>query len=120
MNYEAAWTTTFYRDRRGRSPVQDFLDGLDGRTRARVVQGFSLLEREGTNLGMPLARQVTGYRFWELRVQAARNNVRVFYFALSGRRILLLHAFLKKSQQTPRRELEIAARRLAEVVESKQ
>jgi phage-related protein len=46
--------------------------------------------------------------------------VRVFYFALSGRRILLLHAFLKKSQQTPRRELEIAARRLAEVVESKQ
>jgi phage-related protein len=66
---------------------------------------------------MPIARPVTGYRFWELRIQAGRSNVRVFYFFQSGRRILHLHAFHKKSQQTPRRELDIAAKRLDEIAE---
>jgi len=65
---------------------------------------------------MPLARRMAGYKFSELRVQASGNNVRVFYFFVTGRRIVLLHAFLKKSRHTPRRELEIAARRLAEMV----
>jgi phage-related protein len=51
-----------------------------------------------------------------LRVQAGRGNVRVFYFFMSGRRIVLLHAFWKKTRNTPKQELEMASRRLAEMV----
>jgi phage-related protein len=65
---------------------------------------------------MPLARPVTGERFWELRVQTAGNIVRVFYFALRGRRIMLLHGFVKKDRKTPRAELQVARRRYDEVV----
>jgi phage-related protein len=116
MEQNTAWVTVFYRDRRGKSPVQEFIDGLDSRTRAKVVRNLELLEQQGSNLGMPLSRPITGYRFRELRIQAAGNNIRVFYYILSGRRILLLHSFSKKSQQTSRRDLEVAANRLAEVI----
>ena len=116
---ETSWAVDYFRDRHGRSPVEEFLHGLDRTTRAKVFRSIAILEEQGTSLGMPLAQPVTGYRFWELRVQAARNSVRVFYFALSGHRILLLHAFAKKSQQTPRRELEIAASRFSETLERK-
>lgn len=64
-------------------------------------------------LGMPLARPVVSQRFWELRAQVAGNIVRVFYFAVSGRGIVLLHGFVKKDQKTPRAEIATAARRLA-------
>ena len=113
---EERWTVEFYRDTRGGSPVQEFLDELDEDMRAKVTRSLILLSEQGDRLGMPLARPVAGYRFRELRVQMSGNAVRVFHFATSGRRIVLLHGFMKKSQKTPLRELQIAANRYSEYV----
>ena len=63
---------------------------------------------------MPTAAPVTGYRFWELRVQTGGNNVRIFYFAFSGRRMILLHGYWKKTPKAPPVELALAARRMQE------
>lgn len=67
---------------------------------------------------MPFARPIVGQRFWELRVQAEGNIVRIFYFAVTGQRMILLHGFVKKDRRTPRSEIALAARRMAEILGS--
>jgi phage-related protein len=82
--------------------------------KAKIARDLLLLAEHGDRLGMPLSRPIVGYKFRELRVQMGGNAARVFHFATSGRRIILLHAFLKKSNKTSPRELQIAASRYAE------
>ena len=67
-------------------------------------------------MGMPYVRHLTG-KLWELRISSGRLDYRLLYFAHTGRRFVLLHAFSKKTQKTPRREIEIALRRMAELLE---
>ncbi len=68
----------------------------------------------GPNLGEPHTKAF-GNGLFELRLKGAEGIARVFYGTLVSRRIVILHSFVKKSQKTPRRELEIAERRLKEV-----
>ncbi|MBI3631139.1 MAG: type II toxin-antitoxin system RelE/ParE family toxin [Candidatus Sungbacteria bacterium] len=56
-----------------------------------------------------------GEGLFELRLKATEGIARVFYCTLVGRKIVMLHQFVKKSEKTPRRELEIAKRRMKEV-----
>jgi len=56
-----------------------------------------------------------GDGLFELRLKAAEGIARVFYCTLVGRRIVILHQFVKKTDKTPQRELEVARRRLKEV-----
>ena len=111
MSESYPWKIEFYRDERGRAPVQDFIEGLQPAIRRKVGRNINVLEREGDRLKMPLARPIAGYGFWELRVQMGRNIARIFYFLVTGRRIVFLHGFIKKTQAIPRTELEIAAAR---------
>ena len=55
---------------------------------------------------------------FELRVKGKEGIARVFYCTLVGQRIIMLHGFIKKSQQTPPKELKLARQRLAEVKKS--
>jgi phage-related protein len=57
-----------------------------------------------------------GEGLFELRVKGQEGIARVFYGTVIHRRIILLHVFIKKSQKTPKRELDIAKRRLQEVL----
>jgi len=52
-----------------------------------------------------------------LRVRAQVGAIRLFYFAHTGQRFVILHGFVKKSGKTPRRELEITAQRMQDVLE---
>ena len=72
------------------------------------------METYGSDLGMPHTRAM-GEGLFELRLKAAEGIVRVFYCTLVGRRIVMLHQFIKKSEKAPRKELEIAKRRMKEV-----
>jgi len=71
------------------------------------------MEIYGPNLGMPHTRAM-GEGLFELRLKAAEGIARVFYCTLIGQRIVMLHQFIKKSEKTPRKELEIARRRMKE------
>ena len=81
---------------------------------ARFLRYAERMEVYGPDLGMPHTRAV-GDGLFELRLKAAEGIARVFYCTLVGRRIVMLHQFTKKSEKTPRKELEIAMRRMKEV-----
>ncbi len=107
------WTVNFYRDSEGNVPVEDFLVGLPEKDRARIAWTINLLEEYGLQLGSPYVKHLRG-KLWELRIRAGRKAYRIIYFAYVGRQFVLLHGFLKKTRKTPRRELEIAERRMAD------
>lgn len=79
---------------------------------ARIVE---LLMEHGTNLRLPYSRTF-GDGLFELRPRGKSGIGRAFYCFLVGRRIVVLHAFVKKSQQTPERELKLARKRMKEVL----
>lgn len=68
----------------------------------------------GPNLGEPHTKAF-GDGLFELRLKGAEGIARVFFCTLVGRRIVMLHSFIKKSNKTPQRELEIAESRLKEL-----
>ena len=64
-------------------------------------------------LGLPHARPL-GDELWELRASAKSGIARLIYVTRPGQRLVLLHAFVKKTKQTPRRSIRIALKRLRE------
>ncbi len=81
---------------------------------ARYLRLTDLMIEFGPNLGMPHTRAM-GEGLFELCVKGQEGIARIFYCTVVQRHIVMLHVFIKKSQQTPKRELEIAKRRLQEV-----
>lgn len=69
----------------------------------------------GPSLGMPHTRSM-GTGLFELRLKAAEGIARVFFFTRTGQRIVVLHQFVKKTQKTPSKELNIARRRMKELL----
>ncbi len=69
----------------------------------------------GPNLGMPHTRAM-GEGLFEIRVTGQEGIAWVFYCTIVRRRMVMLHACIKKSQKTPKRELDIAKRRQREVL----
>ena len=68
----------------------------------------------GPNLGEPHTKAF-GEGLFELRLKGAEGIARVFFCTLVGKRIVMLHSFLKKSERTPLREREIAETRMKEI-----
>jgi phage-related protein len=54
-------------------------------------------------------------KLWELRAKAPEGIARGIYVTITGRKVLILHVFIKKSQKTPKQALEIARQRMKEV-----
>jgi len=104
-----SWTVTFY-DTDVESGILDLPAGL----LARFVRYAERMEEHGPDLGMPHTRAMGGGLF-ELRLKSGEGIARVFYCTIVNRRIVMLHHFVKKSQKTPRKELETARRRSKEV-----
>ena len=78
---------------------------------ARIAE---LLMKHGPNLRLPHSRTL-GDSLFELRPRGKSGIGRAFYCFVIGRRAVVLHAFVKKSQQTPDRELKLARKRLKEM-----
>lgn len=78
---------------------------------ARLVE---LLAEHGPALRLPHSR-ACGRGIFELRPSGRSGIGRAFYGFSSARQIVVLHAFIKKTQQTPERELKLARRRLKDV-----
>src|SRR5689334_19285626 len=110
MEPSTEWTTEFYLEASGRSPIEEFLDHLDLKTRTRFRWSMEQLRMRNVQAREPLVRHLEG-ELWELREESQTNIYRMIYFFFTGRRIIFLHGFQKKSQKTPRKELEIARRR---------
>jgi phage-related protein len=113
---DQGWSVGFYVEDSGRDPVGDFLRGLEDRTQARFLRAIEQLQIRNVQAREPLVRHLEG-KLWELRVESQTNIYRLLYFFFVGRRIVFVHGFQKKTQRTPRAEIELASRRMARFVE---
>lgn len=113
------WRTVYYKSASGGVPVREFVEEQDARTQERIRADLARLRRFGVTLGAPYVRKLAGRDFWELRTRVGSDAYRTFYFAPAslGRKFVLLHAFRKKSQRTPRQELETAEARMKDYLE---
>jgi len=109
------WYIEFYETEGGRKPVEEFLKDLpkSHETKANIL--IQRLSQEGNMLGFPFTKAISG-KLRELRIQISPNAYRIFYFMVTGRKIVLVHAFTKKSQEIPRKEIEIAENRVKDYI----
>jgi len=107
-----SWTIDYYSE-----DVRLEIKTLPVGIRASYARLTELLEEFGLELRMPHSRAMGGGLF-ELRPRGREGIARVFYCTKVGRKIIILHSFIKKTNETPKRELDIARRRRREVIET--
>jgi len=101
----------------------EFLDAVDSEIealppglQARLVRLLEMIETVGLeNLREPHVKHVEG-KLWELRAKASEGIARGLYVTLSGRRVVVLHVFVKKTQRLPGTALAIARKRMQQVL----
>lgn len=101
----------FYQKENGEVPVKDFLESLPVKLRAKTFREIELLKDHGLDLREPHTKSIKGKDnkgIYELRVKFSTDIARVFYFAYTGSRFILLHGFVKKTNKTPSSELDRA------------
>jgi phage-related protein len=109
------WSIGHYRTPGGARPVHDFIERLPKAGRPKVLAAVAMLEQHGNRLGLPLSR-VMGQGLHELRVAHPEGPFRILYCFRPGRRAVLLHAFVKRTEQTPRGDLDLARARQRAIV----
>src|SRR4051812_47086714 len=110
------WTLEYYVEDDGTVPVREFLNQMDQKTYARFQWSLEQLQTRNVQARYPLVRHLEG-KLWELREESRTNIYRILYAFVTGRRIVLLHGFQKKTEKTPRREIETAQKRMEHFVE---
>lgn len=99
----------FFANDMGTEPVREWLKGLTSAERKTIGEDIKTVQF-GWPLGMPLVRHL-GAGLWEVRIRLENRIARVL-FVLNGSTMVLLHAFIKKQQETPKQDLDIAKDRL--------
>ncbi|MBI2338286.1 type II toxin-antitoxin system RelE/ParE family toxin [Candidatus Daviesbacteria bacterium] len=110
---EEKWEILLYRTEQGGSPVQEFINSLEIKAKAKVESTINLLREFGTRLGLPHFKKIVGSELWEMRLLGS-DNIRVLYISVAGRAFLLLHGFKKKKDKTPGKEIKVAEARLVD------
>lgn len=106
----------FYKDKRGNSPIKEFILELGRNNRilaAKTRQGIEKL-RNRVYHREPLSKHIES-ELWELRIKAGNDILRIIYTFAKGQIIILLHIFIKKKNRTSIGELEMARKRLKEI-----
>jgi len=103
------WTITYYSDL-----VQAEILEMPSGFLARYLRYSDRMEVYGADLGMPHSRAM-GDGLFELRLKSSEGIARIFYCTVVGKKIFMLHQFIKKTDKTPARELATAKRRMKEI-----
>ena len=94
--------------------VEEQIFALPDTLAARYVVLTRRMTAVGANLGPPHTDSF-GDGWFELRRKGSEGIARVFFCAFVGRRIMMLHSFVKKTQKTPPKEIEVARKRMKEL-----
>jgi phage-related protein len=103
------WEIEYYSEK-----VRTTIDAWPVGIRAFYARTVDRIKIYGPDLPFPFTRSI-GNKLFEIRAIGKEGIGRAFYCTVKGRRIIILHAFIKKTDKTPLRELETARKRLQEV-----
>ena len=103
-----SWQVEFY------SGVEEDVLNLPAKLQAKMLRLFDLVEIHGANLGEPHTKPLNDGLF-ELRAKALEGIARSVFCYMDGKKITVLHVFIKKTQKTPKKEIELARKRMLEV-----
>ena len=105
-----SWSVEFFDQ-----DVQLSLDALPLDIRASFQRIVELIQSHGLErVREPYVKHLEG-PLWEMRMKGRSGIARAVYVTATGKRVVVVHVFVKKTQKTPRREIEIALRRAKEV-----
>jgi phage-related protein len=100
----------------GRSYFEKFLQELSTPDRAVILAVFKDIQGHGLQAKGCDFRQIEG-KLWEVKVRAPTGGYRFFYVLLAADHMYVLHSYRKQGQKAPTRELDVARKRLKEVLE---
>lgn len=92
------------------NPIKEFIESLSKQQKAKIFRIFTLLEEYGLSSVIPHVKKLSGTPLWEIRI-LGQDNIRIIYIYTKNNSILVLHGFIKKTQKTPNKEINIALRR---------
>lgn len=103
------WQVIYYIPPSGDNPVKKFLDEHPS-AKMKAFRIFSHIEEYGLTGVIPHIKKLTGTPLWEIRI-LGQDSIRILYITRSEKQILLLHAFEKKTDKIPPKEIKIALQR---------
>ena len=106
-----SWKVTYYISPSGKIPVKDFLDAAGPKLKAKALRILMTVEEYGLQAITSHVKKLAGTPLWEIRILGG-NNARILFITQLAKQILLLHAFVKKTNKTPAKEIAIALKRL--------
>ncbi len=106
----SGWKVTYYISLTGENPVKKFLD-MRPAAKLKAFRIFSHIEEFGLTSVISHVKKLVGTPLWEIRILGG-DSVRIFYVTQKEKKILILHAFAKKTNKTPIKEIEIALSRI--------
>jgi phage-related protein len=107
------WKINYY-SQNNKSPVKKWLNEIGNEPRAEIFKVFEMLSKYGIQLGLPFVRPIEN-KIYEVRAKDKSGIYRVLYFAYKEKTFIMLHGFQKKTQATPRKEIDIAIKRMKEL-----
>lgn len=110
---ESSWKVVYYISATSENPVKKLLDAHPT-AKLKALRILSNIEEFGLSYAIPHIKKLTGTPLWEIRILGG-DSVRILYVTQQGKQILLLHAFIKKTDKTPTKEIKISLARLHEI-----
>lgn len=92
------------------NPFSKFLDSLDHKQQTKILRLILQIKEYGLISILPHTKKLSGTPFWEIRI-LGKDNLRVIYVTQFKDEVIILHGFIKKSQKTPNKEIDIAFKR---------
>ena len=105
----------FYSKKNQKQPVYEFLDKLPKKDKAKIFSSLKNIEELGFDSPRVNFRQIKG-ALWEIKIRVQSGGYRLFYVTIQSDLLVLLHAYKKHSQKAPLKEIEVAEKRMLEVI----
>lgn len=113
--YKQEFNVYLYQNESGNNPVLDYILQLDAKQKTKVIYLIELLANYGNKLGEPYSKHLQENLF-ELRTTSQLGAERIIYCFIEGKNCILLHGFTKKTQKTPKKQLEVAKERYKDII----
>ncbi len=116
MCYTPGMKVEFYKTPSGRKPVEDFILGLSAGDQGEFAGVKRGIEKYGLKCPLVIFKNLSG-KLWEVKFSGEGGKYRIAYVVITGPEMVWLHAFKKKTQKTPKDDLELSLKRMKEVLD---